>query len=150
MSASLPGMNKIDLPPIWLIFASAVAYFWRWPAEWSGAFWPGAFALLLAAGIMAGSAVEFLRARTTIIPRSDPSALITGGIYRVSRNPIYLADLLALFGVSLILGSMPGIVLVPFLGWVLEARFIRGEEARLEEAFGEAFRDYKRRTRRWI
>lgn len=143
-------MSKIDLPPVWLLAAVIVAWVWRWPAAWDGAFWPGAVCLSLAAGLFAGAAVEFLRARTSIIPRRDPSALISGGIYRVSRNPIYLADLLVLAGAALIWGSVPGLVLVPVLGWLLEKRFIRGEEERLGAAFGDDYRAFMVRTRRWI
>lgn len=143
-------MKALDLPPLWLVAACVVAWAWRWPAAWQGAFWPGAICLCLAAGLFAGAATEFLRARTTIIPRRDPSALISGGIYRVTRNPIYLADLLILAGLSLWWGSLPGLVLVPLLGWLLQVRFILGEEVRLAGAFGEAYDAYRRRTRRWI
>lgn len=105
---------------------------------------------MLAAGLVVAAVLEFSRARTTTIPREAPSALITTGIFRHSRNPIYLADLLVLFGVSLIWGSVPGLVLVPVLGWLLQARFIRGEEERLAAAFGTEFETYRSATRRWI
>ena len=78
------------------------------------------------------------------------AALITTGIFRLSRNPIYLADLLILTGVSLIWGKFIGLILVPLLGWVLFRRFISGEEARLREIFGEEYTAYTARTRRWI
>lgn len=143
-------MKWIDLPPLWLLAALAVAWVWRWPGAWGGALWAGILCLVLAAVLMLGAILEFRRAKTTIIPREAPSALITGGIYRFSRNPIYLADLLILAGVSLVLGSVPGLVLVPALGWVLQGRFILGEEARLREEFGKEFAAYTARTRRWI
>ena len=93
---------------------------------------------------------EAMKARTTIIPREAPAALITGGIFRFSRNPIYLGDVLILAGVALIFGSVPGLILVPCLAWLLQERFIKGEEARLAEAFGSEFEAYMRATRRWI
>lgn len=143
-------MKWIDLPPVWLLAALAVAWVWRWPAVWSGTSWAGLACLALAAVLIICAVREFLRARTTIIPREVPAALITTGIFRFSRNPIYLADLLILAGVSLIVGSVPGLILVPALGWVLQERFIRGEETRLTEAFGDEFEIYKRETRRWF
>ena len=99
---------------------------------------------------MVAAVLSFRMARTTIIPRQDPSALITTGIYRWSRNPIYLADVLFLLGVALILGRFLGLVLVPLYIYLLDRRFIRGEEARLRAAFGPKFTDYAASTRRWI
>ena len=143
-------MKWIDLPPVWLLAALAVAWVWRWPVAWAGSSWLGAACLALAAILTIGAVREFLRARTTIIPREAPAALITGGIFRLSRNPIYLADVLILAGMSLILGSVPGLILVPVLAGVLQERFIKGEEARLAEAFGAEFAAYRDATRRWI
>ena len=143
-------MRWIDLPPFWLLAAIAVAWSWRWPDAWDGIFWPGGACLVLAAGLVVGAVLEFTRARTTIIPRVSPSALITSGIFRFSRNPIYLADLLVLLGVSIMWGSVPGLILVPVLGWLLQTRFIRGEEERLAAAFGAEFEAYRSGTRRWI
>lgn len=105
---------------------------------------------MLAGLLMAAAMMEFARARTTIIPRQAPAALITSGIFRMSRNPIYMADLLILAGFSLIWGSVLGLALVPALAWLLQTRFIEGEEARLEDVFGSEFTDYTARTRRWI
>ena len=106
---------------------------------------------LVAAGCLVVAAViEFARVRTTIVPRKAPSGLITSGIFRYSRNPIYLADLLILAGLALLWGSVIGLLLVPVLGWILHVRFIRGEEERLTEAFGEEYLSYCAATRRWI
>ena len=111
---------------------------------------PGFLLLVVAAVLMAAAFVEFARARTSVIPRRKPDALIRGGIFRVSRNPIYLADLCVLLGLSLMWGTPLGIVLVPVLGWVLTRRFILEEEAGLTAAFGDDFRAYSARTRRWL
>ena len=67
-----------------------------------------------------------------------------------SRNPIYLADMLILAGVSIWMGSIPGFLMLPVFFLILEKRFIRPEEARMAEAFGEDFETYKANTRRWI
>lgn len=99
---------------------------------------------------MLAAFVEFRRAATTVIPRQDPSSLITGGVYRWSRNPIYLADVLILLGFVLIWGRALGFVLVPVLAVLLDRRFILGEEARLRAAFGEKFDAYAQQARRWI
>ena len=76
--------------------------------------------------------------------------MITDGIYRFSRNPIYLADVMILLGISLIWGSLVGLLLTPALVLVLDKRFIQPEEARLTAAFGASFDDYRARVRKWI
>ncbi|MDD9978832.1 MAG: isoprenylcysteine carboxylmethyltransferase family protein, partial [Boseongicola sp.] len=107
-------------------------------------FWLAAAFLFLAASM------EFLRSKTSIIPRQTPSAMINGGIFRISRNPIYLADVLILAGVTFWTGSIIGFGLVPVLVWVLTQRFIVGEEAALRETFAEEFDEYSKNVRRWL
>lgn len=138
------------MPPVWLLACLFLA--WVLPFRFA----PGGLAILgclliaLGAVLMVLAVVEFRRARTTIIPREAPQALISGGIYRFSRNPIYLADALFLAGASLYWGSIPGLFLVPVFVLVIERRFIHGEEAVLRGAYGAAYEDYARRVRRWL
>jgi protein-S-isoprenylcysteine O-methyltransferase Ste14 len=67
---------------------------------------------------------------TTIIPRRNPSALVTGGLFAWSRNPIYLADALILLGAILWLDAVLALPLVAGFVWLIQTRFIRDEEAR--------------------
>ena len=143
-------MKYLDLPPIWLVAALLLTWLSPWAVPAGPAFWPGAALLALATGLTAAAIVEFARARTTVIPHREPVALITSGIFRWTRNPIYLADVLILAGFALISGRLLGLVLVPALVVLLERRFIRGEEARLRSAFGERFEAYAAKTRRWL
>lgn len=143
-------MKWVDLPPVWLFLTLVLTWMSPWQLPWGAAFWPGAILLAVAAVLLAAALVEFLKARTTFIPREAPSALITSGIFRLTRNPIYLADGLILAGFALIWGKVLGLILVLPLLWLIDQRFVRGEEARLRDAFGDAFEAYARRTRRWI
>jgi len=90
------------------------------------------------------------RAGTTIRPDRGATALVTGGPYRFSRNPLYISLALMHAGVSIWARSVWALVmLVPAL--ILVDRFvIRREERHLQEVFGGAYRDYRRRTRRWL
>ncbi len=106
--------------------------------------------LVVAAALTLAALVEFARARTTVIPHRAPVALISSGIFRWTRNPIYLADLLVLLGLSLIWGRLAGLLLLPAFWAVLELRFILPEEARLYEAFPDEFKAYSKTVRRWI
>ena len=110
--------------------------------------------LVLGVGLSFAGAgiINFLRARTTANPLhpGGASSLVTSGVYRVTRNPMYLGFLFALLAWGLYLGSLPALVLV--LGYPLYmTRFqIVPEERALQEIFGEDFEDYKGRVRRWL
>lgn len=112
-----------------------------------------ALLLIAAAGGVGLSAVaSFRRSRTTVNPFTPEtsSTLVDTGIYRWSRNPMYLALLLALLGWAAFLGNLLSLVLaggfVPYMN-----RFQIGpEEKALEAGFGETFRQYRRQVRRWL
>ena len=146
-------MKWIDLPPVWL--ALFVALGWvqaeRFPFGSFGGVGDWLGALLVAAGLAlaVAAAVELRRARTTIVPHGTPSAIVTSGVYRLSRNPIYLGDALILAGLGLRWDSVLALVLVPVFVAVITARFIRPEEARLRARFAAEFDAWAARVRRW-
>lgn len=144
----------IDLPPVWLAGFALIAWVLAMPvfdgAAARALFGAGVAVGLAGALLMALAAWRMWRARTTIIPREEPARLVTGGVFALSRNPIYLGDLMILAGLSLIWQSWLGLVLVPVLGRVLSVRFIRGEEARLRAAFGAQADSWMARVRRWL
>ena len=110
-----------------------------------------ALALVLAGGgLMLGAVVQRARARTTVIPHRQPQALVTRGVFRLSRNPIYLADAGFLLAAVLWLDVALALPLVPVFMLVIRQRFIRSEEARLRAGFGPEFENWAARTRRWI
>lgn len=147
-------MKWIDIPPVWLlgalVLAWAIARAAPVPAfgDWAQALgrWVAGLGLLC----ILAAAWEFLRARTTIIPHQAPTALVQTGIFRLSRNPIYLGDALILAGAGLYWQAPLALVLLPAFLWVIQRRFIIAEEARLSAAFGADFDDYAARVRRWI
>jgi protein-S-isoprenylcysteine O-methyltransferase Ste14 len=107
---------------------------------------PAAFGVLI--NLAADKAIQ--TARTTVKPFEQPSALITDGVYGISRNPMYLGFAAILFGVAVLLCALtPVLVLVAFV-ILVDAVFIRVEERNLERSFGPAWMQYKRRVRRWI
>jgi protein-S-isoprenylcysteine O-methyltransferase Ste14 len=92
----------------------------------------------------------FARHHTTVNPYSGASTLCTRGPFRFSRNPIYLGDWFLLSGVSLLLGTLWPLAFAPLIWVMLRFGVIRHEEVHLEAKFGDAYRDYKARVRRWI
>lgn len=146
-------LAKLDFPPIWLAGFAALA--WGLGAVPLRMFGPGGgtvgWALIGAgAALMAVAAAQMVLARTTVIPRRDPGALVTGGVFRFSRNPIYLADALVLAGVIVLRDAPLAVPLLPIFMAVIQKRFIYGEETRIAAAFGPAFAAYAARTRRWL
>jgi protein-S-isoprenylcysteine O-methyltransferase Ste14 len=141
-----------DWPPVWLIVFGAVASGLAAISAPLGdaLLWPGRALIALGLGLAVWAAVEFRRARTTIVPREEPSALVSGGPYRFSRNPIYVADLVILAGWVLTTGNPVGLVTVGLYFIVLRERFVKPEEAMLRTHLGEAYRAYCMRVRRWI
>ncbi|KGJ06155.1 Protein-S-isoprenylcysteine O-methyltransferase Ste14 [Paracoccus halophilus] len=141
------------LPQVWLVlFALAGAAAGRLlPFELPPVIRGAGFLLLLAGGaLMLWAAAVMRAARTSFMPGQSPDALVTGGPFRFSRNPIYLGDVIALAGLMLALSAPAGLVLVPAFALLLERRFIRHEEKLVAAAIGPAYDRYRARVRRWL
>ena len=96
--------------------------------------------------------IAFIRAKTTINPLRPASsaALVTNGLYRLTRNPMYLGMLLVLLGWAVFLSSLAALLVAPLFVLYINRFQIAPEERVLEEKFGAAFTDYTRRVRRWL
>ncbi|WP_108258889.1 methyltransferase family protein [Mangrovicoccus ximenensis] len=146
--------EAVDIPPVWLAGCLSLAWsqsrLFPWPGD-------GGSVVQLMAGLLVGGGIllavlaidEMRRQKTTVLPHQVPAILVQSGIFRRSRNPIYLGDLLILAGFCLFWGAWWSLPLVPLFFWILTDRFVEPEEARLRETFGRAFEDYCARTRRW-
>ncbi len=110
----------------------------------------GAVLVLLGFGVAIWVNQMFKREGTTIRPYQVSEALVEGGPFRYSRNPIYVAMIGALIGVWLLLGSLTPVLAIPLFAWVIATRFIPTEEQMLEDRFGDTYRSYKTRVRRWL
>ncbi|PTE21435.1 S-isoprenylcysteine methyltransferase [Cereibacter changlensis JA139] len=147
-------MKNFDYPPVWTLLCIALGLMLDrlWPLDLFGAVgrYLGAAAILAGLGLMLLAVERMRRAATTVMPHRAPSALVTDGVFRWSRNPIYLGDLLVLLGVLLWADAPLGLLALPLLMVVLTRRFILPEEARLAEGFGPAFSQWSKTTRRWL
>jgi protein-S-isoprenylcysteine O-methyltransferase Ste14 len=93
---------------------------------------------------------RFLAAGTNLPPTLPTTALVVDGIYRRTRNPLYLGTTLIYLGLGVAAGSLWAIGLVVPLMWVINVGVVAREERYLERKFGDAYRAYKGRVRRWI
>jgi protein-S-isoprenylcysteine O-methyltransferase Ste14 len=92
----------------------------------------------------------FARLGTTILPHRAASRLATDGPFRLSRNPIYVSHVAIVLGLGLLLGSPFTILLTPLLALGLQKLAVEPEERHLLGKFGEDYRAYMARTRRWL
>lgn len=106
----------------------------------------GALGLLLAAWAIA----SMVRAGTAVRPDRGASVLVTTGPFLRFRNPIYLADVMILLGLAEATKNIWFAVLAPLFAILVTWLAILPEERHLEARFGEDYRAYKERSRRWI
>jgi protein-S-isoprenylcysteine O-methyltransferase Ste14 len=94
----------------------------------------------------------FRRAKTTVNPLKPEasSALVTGGIYRWTRNPMYLAMLLLLIAWACIVSNWAALAILPLFVAYLNRFQIGPEERALQARFGAEFESYRRKVRRWL
>ncbi|MBV0934333.1 methyltransferase family protein [Marinobacterium weihaiense] len=152
-------MNALELkvpPPAMAAVVALLIYGgdWLWPAAWLGTAPTGLVLGVVALALLIGVAAvaHFFQVGTTVHPHCPDKSrvLVARGVYRFSRNPMYLALLLMLVAWSLHLG-WPGAPLgwALFVAWITRFQ-IRPEERILAQVFGEEYRDYCRRVRRWL
>lgn len=149
---------ELKVPPVMVLIVFVFAMTGVSAAVPAGQFSiPGAEWLLM--GFMAvGMMVTLLgiealgKARTTLDPRFPDKAeqLVVSGVYRISRNPIYLGLFLMLVSLAVYLSNTVAFLLLPLFIIYMNYFQIMPEEKFMSEKFGEAFHEYKVLVRRWI
>jgi len=112
----------------------------------------GFIVMLLAMFADGMSLMQFFRVHTSINPIHPEKAdvLVTSGMYRMTRNPMYMGLLLLLSGWAIILGTLSPFLALPLFIFVLTVQQIIPEEIILEQKFGQQYRDYKQSVKRWL
>ena len=153
-------MPKLELkiPPV-AVFGLFAALMWVAAVITEDYFFNARFRHAVIAGMLLACAVlglggiaSFKQAGTTVHPLKPErsSSLVTGGVFRLSRNPMYLALLLALLAWGLYLSNLYSLaVAMLFVPWMNRFQ-IRPEEQAMEKLYGEEFLDYQKSTRRWL
>lgn len=145
-------------PPIVLIALLVLGVTLQWFAPVGGGLFAwGANGLLMgvifaASGVLiASSAMRgFVQAGTTVMPDRPNTALVRGGLYKYSRNPMYIGLILIYAGFAALLGSVWAFILLPaFIGYIRYFA-IACEEAYLKRRFGESYVAYMRKIPRWF
>lgn len=92
----------------------------------------------------------FKKNHTTVKPFEESSALITTGVFQLSRHPMYLGMVFILIGIGILMGTLMPFLLIPVFALLIEVMFVRTEERMLADKFGDAWREYQTNVRRWI
>lgn len=152
------GWLELKVPPpvvallvgLLMWFASALVA----PVEVAFGYRAGVAAVLASVGVIVAVAgiISFLRARTTINPTKPgaTSALVTRGVFRFSRNPMYLGLLLCLLAWAVYLSSWLALLFMPLFVVYLNRFQIEPEERAMLALFGPEYDSYKARVRRWL
>jgi len=156
MGKTMPDYASMLLPPP-LIFLAALVMglllqhvlpiHWL-PAAWTG--WIGGVLVGIAAAITISGVRALRAARTGIFPRQPTTAIVQNGPYRFSRNPLYLSMILLGVGIAALSNALWILLLLIPAILVLRIGVIRREEAYLDRKFGDEYRAYRARVRRWI
>lgn len=110
----------------------------------------GIFVGFCGLALTANGALSFKKAGAAIKPFETSTVLVTNGLYRFTRNPMYLGMVLILIGMAIYLGSLTPYLVIPVFFLIIQECFIKHEELFLENIFVEEYLDYKGRVRRWL
>lgn len=147
--------DVIALPPLLVAATLAVGLLLHfvWPLRFlpgGYASWLGALLVAVSIAIVASAIRALARAKTPLDVRRATTAIVSGGAFGFSRNPIYLSMMLGFVGIASLVDSLWIALLALPLAAVLQKGVIEPEERYLERKFGEDYLRYKARVRRWI
>ncbi|MPS92503.1 MAG: isoprenylcysteine carboxylmethyltransferase family protein [Comamonas sp.] len=153
-SRPLSALN-LRVPPLALLAVSA-ALTWLMPRilpiSFTGSRVTAALLAMSGGFFCVAGLLAFQRAQTTVNPCTPAAStsLVVSGVYRMTRNPMYLGFALLLLAFALWLGTLSGLLLVPLFMAYLDHFQIRPEEEALQARFGAAFSTYRQQVRRWL
>lgn len=157
-SSTLPsGPTVLPWPPILLVLTGVGAWLLErtYPLPWPGtddgmARTIGLSFGLFGVALLFWSLNAFRRHKTTLLPNKVATNLITDGPYWRFRNPIYLSEVLIFLGLAEVTKNVWFVLAAAIFAVLVTQLAILPEERHLEDQFGDTYRDYKSRTRRWI
>lgn len=148
-------VQRVIYPPIWLLFGLIAVFMlnqWYPGLRFTGVAGQVVGGAIILAGLLLLVVANglFTRAGTGVIPFRNVSTLVTHGVYRYSRNPMYLGMVLVLAGCAVTVGAATALVVPVLFVLIIDRRFIRAEEQMLHELFPEEYAAYCARVRRWV
>ena len=93
---------------------------------------------------------QFIRTKNTVVTIKAAESLQITGIYKTTRNPMYVSLVLVYLGLTCLIGNWWNIILLPLLLLVVQEYVIKREEKYLARKFGNEYMDYRQHVRRWL
>jgi len=112
--------------------------------------WLGAMVFVLALALFAWAIVTIARAGSNVPTNLPTTTIVESGPYRFTRNPIYLAMFLGLIGLAIAFDNLWLLMMLLPFALVIRYGVVAREEAYLERKFGDVYRGYRSRVRRWL
>ena len=112
--------------------------------------WLGAMVIVLALALFAWAIVTITRAGSSVPTNRPTTAIVESGPYRFTRNPIYLGMFLGLIGLAIAFENLWLLMMLVAFALVIRYGVVAREEAYLERTFGDVYRAYRSRVRRWL
>ena len=147
-------MRRLLPPRLFLLSVAAmvvlhallpIALVVAWPYRLSGS-----LAVVAGLAMAVWGTRRFASAQTNIKTFDAPGRLVTDGLFRITRNPMYFGLVVALAGASVLFGSLSPMLVAAAFAVVTDRWYIRFEEAAMARAFGDEYAAYCRTTRRWL
>jgi protein-S-isoprenylcysteine O-methyltransferase Ste14 len=150
-----PRFDMRILPPVLLlifIVAMLIAHFLiRQPTFAPRPYnFLGIVLMIVGVGIGLPAMLHFGRIKTNINTFNEPTVLVTGGVFRWTRNPMYLGMIVLLLGLAVLLGTLLPLLLAVIFAIIADRWYVRFEENAMRAKFGAAYEAYGSRTRRWL
>jgi protein-S-isoprenylcysteine O-methyltransferase Ste14 len=148
-------VKRIIYPPIWLLLGLILIFFCNeyFPGprftSLAGQF-SGGVLIIIGLLLLVSANGLFFRAGTDVIPFRNVTTLVTAGIYRYTRNPMYLAMVAVLLGCAITVGASTTLAIPVLFAVIVHWRFIRPEEAMLQGLFAQEYAVYCQQVRRWV
>lgn len=140
-------------PPVLMLIHLVAAFLLGWLVPINLPQWMefiGWGVVVFGLGVAFGGLRQLIRAHTSPDPRAPTTSVVTTGVYRITRNPIYLGYFCMTLGVPLIFGNVWGLVAAPIQAYLFNRLIITREESYLSGKFGQDYLDYTSKVRRWM
>ncbi len=112
--------------------------------------WIGALVFVLALVLFAWAVITMTKAGSNVPTNRPTTTIVESGPYRFTRNPIYLGMVLGLIGLAIAFDSLWLLVMLVFFAFLIRCGVVAREEAYLDRKFGDVYRGYRSRVRRWL
>lgn len=150
-----PNAAQKILPPIWFFAGLAtlalIHYLYPTPLGLPVQIKLVGWLIFAAAFVMAWRAKRrFDIAETPVRPFTESTTVVESGLFRYSRNPMYLAMCIGITGFAIAIGDGAPFFVIPVFLTLITTQFILYEERLMEARFGQSYLDYKSRVRRWL